>query len=43
MQKRCKGNRDLLPQDMESFRNVEEAFRSSCLKWGYEEIRTPTL
>jgi len=43
MQRRCKGNRDLLPQDMESFRNVEEAFRSSCLKWGYEEIRTPTL
>src|SRR5512136_2598299 len=43
MQKRCKGNRDLLPQDMESFRHVEEAFRSSCLKWGYEEIRTPTL
>src|SRR5512136_2220818 len=43
MQKRCKGNRDLLPQDMESFRNVEEAFRSSCLKWGYEEVRTPTL
>jgi histidyl-tRNA synthetase len=43
MQKRCKGNRDLLPQDMESFRRVEEAFRSSCLKWGYEEIRTPTL
>jgi histidyl-tRNA synthetase len=43
MQKRCKGNRDLLPQDMESFRNVEEAFRSSCLQWGYEEIRTPTL
>lgn len=43
MQKRCKGNRDLLPQDMDSFRHVEEAFRSSCLKWGYEEIRTPTL
>jgi histidyl-tRNA synthetase len=43
MQKRCKGNRDLLPQEMESFRLVEEAFRSSCIKWGYEEIRTPTL
>jgi histidyl-tRNA synthetase len=43
MQKRCKGNRDLLPRDMENFRHVEEAFRSSCLKWGYEEIRTPTL
>jgi histidyl-tRNA synthetase len=43
MQRRCKGNRDLLPQDMESFRNIEEAFRDSCLKWGYDEIRTPTL
>lgn len=43
MQKRCKGNRDLLPPDMESFRHVEEAFRSCCLKWGYQEIRTPTL
>jgi histidyl-tRNA synthetase len=28
---------------MASFRHVEDAFRSSCLKWGYEEIRTPTL
>ncbi len=43
MQKRCKGNRDLLPRDMECFRHVEEAFRSSCLRWGYQEIRTPTL
>lgn len=43
MQKRCKGNRDLLPRDMERFRQVEEAFRSSCLQWGYQEIRTPTL
>ncbi len=43
MQKRCKGNRDLLPLDMASFRHVEDVFRSGCLKWGYEEIRTPTL
>ncbi len=28
---------------MECFRHVEEAFRSSCLAWGYGEIRTPTL
>ena len=28
---------------MECFRYVEEAFRSSCLAWGYGEIRTPTL
>ncbi len=43
MQKRCKGNRDLLPQDMAGFRHVEDVFRSCCLKWGYDEIRTPTL
>jgi len=40
---RCKGARDLLPDDMERFRHVEDAFRSSCLNWGYREIRTPTL
>jgi len=40
---RCKGARDLLPDDMERFRQVEDAFRNSCLNWGYREIRTPTL
>ena len=35
--------RDLLPADMERFRQVEAAFRSACLSWGYEEIRTPTI
>jgi len=40
---KCKGARDLLPDDMERFRQVEDAFRSSCLNWGYREIRTPTL
>lgn len=40
---RCKGYRDLLPQDMVKFRHIEEVFRSSCLRWGYKEIRTPTL
>ena len=40
---RCKGARDLLPDDMERFRQVEDAFRASCLNWGYREIRTPTL
>jgi histidyl-tRNA synthetase len=28
---------------MERFRQVEDAFRNSCLNWGYREIRTPTL
>ncbi|MBT4513305.1 MAG: ATP phosphoribosyltransferase regulatory subunit [Chloroflexi bacterium] len=40
---RCKGARDMFPQDMRGFRKVEAAFRSSCYLWGYEEIRTPTL
>jgi histidyl-tRNA synthetase len=40
---RCKGARDLLPEDMERFRQVEDAFRNACLNWGYREIRTPTL
>jgi histidyl-tRNA synthetase len=40
---KCKGARDLLPADMEKFRQVEDAFLSTCLNWGYREIRTPTL
>ncbi|MBT9162613.1 MAG: Histidine--tRNA ligase [Dehalococcoidia bacterium] len=40
---RCKGARDLLPQDMSRFRRIEEVFRACCLAWGYGEIRTPTL
>jgi histidyl-tRNA synthetase len=35
--------RDTLPEEMERFRRVEEAFRSACFRWGYREIRTPVL
>jgi len=35
--------RDLLPDDMAKFRRIEEVFRGCSLKWGYEEVRTPTL
>jgi histidyl-tRNA synthetase len=28
---------------MRKFRLIEGAFRECCLKWGYEEVRTPTL
>jgi histidyl-tRNA synthetase len=35
--------RDLFQSDMEKFRLINEIFRDSCLKWGYEEVRTPTL
>lgn len=40
---RCKGTRDLSPQEMRRFRLIEDTFRDCCLKWGYEEVRTPTL
>ncbi|MBI2328858.1 MAG: ATP phosphoribosyltransferase regulatory subunit, partial [Chloroflexi bacterium] len=40
---RCKGTRDLSPEEMRRFRLIEEVFRAGCLKWGYEEVRTPTL
>jgi histidyl-tRNA synthetase len=40
---KSKGMRDLFPKDMESFRIISEYFRDSCLKWGYEEVKTATL
>ncbi|MBA7670517.1 ATP phosphoribosyltransferase regulatory subunit [subsurface metagenome] len=40
---RCKGTRDLSPEEMIRFRLIEGVFSDSCLKWGYEEVRTPTL
>lgn len=40
---RCKGMWDMLPDDMARFRRIEEVFRGCSLKWGYEEVRTPTL
>jgi len=40
---RCKGTQDLSPEEMAKFRRIEAAFRDSCQKWGYAEVRTPTL
>ena len=40
---RCKGSRDLLPQDMLRFQEIVGIFRSSCRAWGYREVKTPTL
>ena len=40
---RCKGTRDLSPDEMARFRFIEEAFRERCLRWGYQEVRTPTI
>jgi histidyl-tRNA synthetase len=43
MSQKCKGAQDLLTKDVERFRYIEDAFRSSCVNWGYQEVRTPTL
>ncbi len=40
---RSRGMRDLLPADMRAFRRVEDAFRAAASRWGYEEVRTPTI
>ncbi len=40
---RCKGTQDFTPVEMRKFRRIEGLFRDSCLKWGYGEVRTPTL
>ncbi|HEX77964.1 MAG TPA: ATP phosphoribosyltransferase regulatory subunit [Dehalococcoidia bacterium] len=40
---RCRGSFDMLPEEMRRFRHIEQIFRDSCLGWGYEEVRTPTL
>ncbi len=40
---RCKGARDLSPDEMARFRLIEETFRERCLRWGYQEVRTPTI
>ncbi len=40
---RCKGTRDISPEEMARFRFIEGIFREGCIKSGYREIRTPTL
>jgi histidyl-tRNA synthetase len=40
---RCKGCRDLSPEEMSRFRFIEDAFRDCCLGWGFGEVKTPTL
>lgn len=40
---KCKGFKDLPPQEMKKFRLIEGIFRDTCLQWGYREVRTPTL
>ncbi len=38
-----KRGRDLLPTDMIRFRHVERVFREQAIRWGYQEVRTPTI
>ncbi len=40
---RSRGMRDMLPDEMERFRRIEQAFRDVCLGWGYHEVRTPAI
>lgn len=40
---KCKGTQDFSPEEMKKFRRIESIFRDCCLKWGYGEVRTPTL
>lgn len=41
--RRCRGMRDLLPDEMARFRRVEQVFRRLCEVHGFSEIRTPTI
>lgn len=40
---KCKGFRDISPKEMKNFRFVESVFSDRCKKWGYQEIKTPTI
>jgi histidyl-tRNA synthetase len=40
---RCKGMRDMSPQDMAVFRRMVGTCRDTFVKWGYREVRTPTI
>jgi histidyl-tRNA synthetase len=40
---RCKGMRDMTPDDMALFHAVKGICRDSFTKWGYREVRTPTI
>jgi histidyl-tRNA synthetase len=40
---RCKGMRDMSPVEMTVFHLVEGICRDCFLKWGYQEVRTPTI
>lgn len=41
--RRSRGMRDLMGPEMRAFRRVEDGFRAAASRWGYDEIRTPTI
>ncbi|MBQ7630434.1 MAG: ATP phosphoribosyltransferase regulatory subunit, partial [Selenomonadaceae bacterium] len=38
-----RGTKDILPNQIDGWRYVENEFRKICAAYGYEEIRTPTF
>jgi histidyl-tRNA synthetase len=40
---RCKGMRDMSPAEMAVFHRLEGICRERFIKWGYREVRTPTI
>src|SRR4030043_72052 len=40
---RCKGMRDMSPAEMAVFHRLEGICRDCFIKWGYSEVRTPTI
>ena len=41
--RRCKGMRDMSPEAMAVFRRMVGTCRDTFVKWGYREVRTPTI
>jgi histidyl-tRNA synthetase len=40
---RCKGMRDMSPAEMAVFHAIKGICRDCFIKWGYQEVRTPTI
>jgi histidyl-tRNA synthetase len=41
--RKCKGMKDMSPSEMTAFRLVEGICRDCCSRWGFQEVRTPTI
>lgn len=40
---KCRGFRDLSPDEAERLRQVSSTMEDTCRQWGFQEIKTPTL